>query len=96
MAGYGRPPYYQQQGGYGGQAHGQYPGYQQPPGGFVQRGGPPPGADPTLWSWFVAVDQDHSGQISADELRQALTNSNWSYFNPETCRLMIGNFILSV
>lgn len=26
------------------------------------------------------------------ELQQALTNANWSHFNPETCRLMIGLF----
>jgi Ca2+-binding EF-hand superfamily protein len=26
------------------------------------------------------------------ELQQALTNSNWTHFNPETCRLMIGLF----
>ena len=52
--------------------------------------GPPPGADPTLWSWFLTVDRDRSGQISTDELRQALMNNNWSHFNLETCRLMIG------
>ena len=52
--------------------------------------GPPPGADPTLWSWFQTVDRDRSGQISTDELRAALMNNNWSHFNLETCRLMIG------
>jgi len=73
---YGPPP-----------THGQYTGGYQP-----NFGGPPPGVDPTLWQWFQAVDQDRSGKITADELRQALTNSNWSHFNPETCRLMIGMF----
>ena len=53
-------------------------------------GGCPPGIDPTVYSWFVAVDADHSGQITAIELQQALTNGNWSHFNPEACRLMIG------
>ena len=53
-------------------------------------GGCPPGVDPTVFSWFVAVDADHSGQITANELQQALTNGNWSHFNPEACRLMIG------
>ena len=61
------------------------------PGGF---GGPPPGADTTLWNWFVTVDRDRSGQITADELQQALLNGNWSQFNSETCRLMIGNLLL--
>ena len=56
----------------------------------LHQGGCPPGVDPTLYSWFVAVDTDHSGAISTTELQQALTNGNWSHFNPETCRLMIG------
>lgn len=42
--------------------------------------------------WFQAVDQDRSGKITAKELQQALLNNNWSQFNPETCRLMIGMF----
>ena len=53
-------------------------------------GGCPPGVDPTVYAWFVAVDADKSGQITATELQQALTNGNWSHFNPEACRLMIG------
>ena len=52
--------------------------------------GCPPGVDPSVYSWFVAVDADNSGAISAKELQQALTNGNWSHFNAETCRLMIG------
>ena len=55
-----------------------------------QGGGAPPGVDPSLYSWFVAVDEDRNGHITASELQQALTNGNWSHFNPETCRLMIG------
>ena len=39
-----------------------------------------------------SVDADHSGKISAAELRQALVNGNWTHFNPETCRLLIGMF----
>ncbi|KAK2187299.1 hypothetical protein NP493_170g00015 [Ridgeia piscesae] len=54
--------------------------------------GPPPGVKPELWNWFQTVDADHSGQISVTELQQALLNGNWSPFNPETCRLMIGMF----
>lgn len=38
------------------------------------------------------MDRDRSGQITADELQQALLNGNWSQFNCETCRLMIGIF----
>lgn len=52
--------------------------------------GPPPGVDPSVYAWFVAVDADRSGQITATELQSALTNGNWSHFNSETCRLMIG------
>jgi len=40
----------------------------------------------------MAVDADRSGRISALELQQALVNGNWSHFNPETCRLMIGEW----
>lgn len=41
---------------------------------------------------YQSVDADNSGQISASELRAALVNSNWSHFNEETCRLLIGMF----
>ena len=39
-----------------------------------------------------SVDANHSGKITAQELNQALLNNNWSHFNPETCRLLIGMF----
>ena len=83
MSGYGSTPGYPSQMGY--PAHGG--GY---PGHFGEPPGPPPGADHTLWNWFITVDRDKSGQITADELQQALINGNWSQFNSETCRLMIG------
>jgi len=98
MAYPGQGGYPYQQGGYGqpqpAYGYGQYPGQQQPgyPGQAPMSMGPPPGADPTLWSWFQTVDRDRSGQISTDELRAALMNNNWSHFNLETCRLMIGMF----
>ena len=38
------------------------------------------------------MDQDRSGSITAEELQKALLNNNWSHFNAETCRLMIGMF----
>lgn len=39
-----------------------------------------------------AVDADRSGKITVEELRVALMNGNWTPFNAETCRLMIGMF----
>lgn len=81
-----RPPAHQGMQGY----HSQ-PGYPSapPPGGPHGMPAPPPGADPTLWNWFITVDHDKSGQITANELKQALINGNWTQFNDETCRLMI-------
>ena len=50
-------------------------------------------ADPQfLWNIFSQVDKDRSGQISTDELAQALSNGTWAPFNPETVRQMIGMF----
>lgn len=56
--------------------------------GFVAQ----PPIDPQVQQWFMTVDVDKSGRITAIELQQALVNANWSHFNPETCRLMIGEF----
>jgi len=50
--------------------------------------------DPSVYGWFMTVDQDRSGRINMFELQQALTNSNWTHFNAETCRLMIGKFLV--
>jgi len=56
-------------------------------------GQPPPPMDQNfLWGVFQKVDTDRSGQISANELGQALSNGTWAPFNPETIRLMIGMF----
>ncbi|KAI3385266.1 hypothetical protein SNEBB_007403 [Seison nebaliae] len=41
---------------------------------------------------FNAVDADGSGSISAKELQKALSNGQWTPFNPDTVRLMIGMF----
>ncbi|CAI8034746.1 Peflin [Geodia barretti] len=70
------------------------PSYSLPPAPqpATEAAGPPPGVNPELWGWFQSVDADKSGKISAMELRQALVNSNWSHFNQETCRLLIGMF----
>ncbi|KAI7905219.1 uncharacterized protein BX663DRAFT_502139 [Cokeromyces recurvatus] len=63
-----------------------------PPPPSSQPLGPPPGADPQLWSWFTAVDTDHSGQLSVHELQRALVNGDWSPFNIETVRTMVNMF----
>jgi len=87
--GYGGAPPPQ---GYGGAPPPQGYGGAPPPQGYGGAHQPPPGVNPELWQWFQAVDADHSGKITAIELQQALTNGNWSHFNAETCRLMIGMF----
>ncbi|KAK6333999.1 hypothetical protein TWF696_002510 [Orbilia brochopaga] len=53
---------------------------------------PPPGADPTLYPLFKAVDKDGSGQLSEKELRAALVNGDWTSFDPHTVRMMIRMF----
>jgi peflin len=57
----------------------QGPGYNyssRPPAGNYY--GPPQGADPQLWQYFSAVDADHSGSISVNELQTALVNGKLS------------------
>ncbi|XP_071813857.1 sorcin-like isoform X2 [Apostichopus japonicus] len=79
--------------GYGGAQAGGYPGH--PPTGYGAPGygtGAPPGADPNLWAWFQAVNVSRNGSIKAEELQQALLNSNWSTFKRETCETMIRTF----
>ncbi|EIM80821.1 EF-hand [Stereum hirsutum FP-91666 SS1] len=73
--------------GYG--ARGATPGGFAPPGGH---GGPPAGADPQLWSWFLAVDTDRSGHISAHELEKALINGDWTPFDLDTVKLLMSIF----
>jgi len=53
---------------------------------------PPPNADPRLWEWFIAVDTDNSGEISAFELQKALVNGNWTPFDVDTCKMLMGIF----
>lgn len=57
---------------------------------FIIGWGGQPAVSPEVQQWFMSVDRDRSGRISALELQQALVNANWSHFNAETCRLMIG------
>ncbi|KAH9168008.1 hypothetical protein EDB89DRAFT_1994539 [Lactarius sanguifluus] len=63
-------------------------------GGFavMRESVPPPGANPKLWSWFVSVDVDRSGSISAPELQRALINGDWTTFDLDTVKLLMGLF----
>lgn len=87
---YGAPP--PAQGSYGG-APGA--GYGGAAGGFAPAAasrGPPPGADPQLWSWFQAVDTDRSNHITAPELERALINGDWTPFDLDTVKLLMSIF----
>ncbi|KAH9962481.1 hypothetical protein BJV74DRAFT_890570 [Russula compacta] len=53
---------------------------------------PPPGADPKLWSSFLAVDVDQSGKISMHELQRALVNGDWTPFDLDTVKLLMDTF----
>ncbi|KAJ7093231.1 hypothetical protein C8R44DRAFT_402144 [Mycena epipterygia] len=68
-----------------GSRHGHHQAYQQPP-------GPPPGGDPQLYQYFSAVDQDRSGSISVTELQSALVNGNWTRFDLDTVKMLMGIF----
>ena len=50
------------------------------------------GPQDQIRQWFMAVDADRSGQISATELQRALVNGNMSRFSEETCRMLISMF----
>ena len=54
--------------------------------------GHPGGPQDQIRQWFLAVDADRSGQISAMELQRALVNGNMSKFSEETCRMLISMF----
>ncbi|CAD6241189.1 GSCOCG00009210001-RA-CDS [Cotesia congregata] len=47
---------------------------------------------PEVRQWFEAVDRDHSGKISALELKAALANGRGGTFSDTACNLMIGMF----
>ncbi|SPO48761.1 related to programmed cell death protein (calcium-binding protein) [Moesziomyces antarcticus] len=97
QGGYGAPPP-GQQGGYGG-GGAQQSSYGAPPGQgygrpqvYNSNTGPPPGADPQLWQWFIAVDRDRSGQINPQELSQALVNGDWTPFDLDTVKMLMSVF----
>ena len=62
------------------------------PRGYPAPGGYRPQVDPQISQWFYAVDTDRSGQITFNELQQALVNGNWSRFSEEACRMFIEMF----
>ncbi|KDN44094.1 EF-hand [Tilletiaria anomala UBC 951] len=106
--GYGAPPAQSGGGGYGGSYGQQPPGgsgYGAPPAGgtgggyppqrpqaYSSRTGPPPGADPQLWQWYLSVDRDGSGTIGPQELQQALVNGDWSAFDLDTVKMLMSIF----
>ncbi|KAJ7273209.1 hypothetical protein C8J57DRAFT_1317157 [Mycena rebaudengoi] len=53
---------------------------------------PPPTGDPQLYQFFSAVDQDRSGAISVTELQSALVNGNWTRFDLDTVKMLMGIF----
>ena len=61
-------------------------------GGGYRPPGHPGGPQDQIRQWFLAVDADRSGQISAMELQRALVNGNMSKFSEETCRMLISMF----
>ncbi|KAJ7469312.1 hypothetical protein B0H11DRAFT_2043920 [Mycena galericulata] len=57
------------------------------------RGGPRLMPIPSaLWNWFSSVDTDRSGSISATELERALINGDWTPFDLDTVKLLMGIF----
>jgi Ca2+-binding EF-hand superfamily protein len=52
----------------------------------------PPAADAQLYQYFSAVDQDRSGSISVPELQSALVNGNWTRFDLDTVKMLMGIF----
>ncbi|KAJ7929233.1 hypothetical protein B0H13DRAFT_1964404 [Mycena leptocephala] len=68
-----------------GSRHGHQSYHAQPP-------PPPQGGDPQLFQYFSAVDQDRSGAISVTELQSALVNGNWTRFDLDTVKMLMGIF----
>ncbi|KAJ7184260.1 hypothetical protein C8R46DRAFT_455452 [Mycena filopes] len=67
-----------------GSRHGHHQSYQAPP--------PQQAGDPQLYQYFSAVDQDRSGSISVTELQSALVNGNWTHFDLDTVKMLMGIF----
>ncbi|XP_055346290.1 peflin-like [Paramacrobiotus metropolitanus] len=45
-----------------------------------------------LRTWFAAIDESNDGHISAQELRQALLNDNFTPFHEDTVKMMLKMF----
>jgi len=87
---YGRTPSYGHgNAGYSGYGYGQQ---QQPQQQQHQHRYAPAGADPQLWQWFSSVDTDGNGTITANELQQALVNGDWTNFDLDTVKMLMGIF----
>jgi len=72
------------------------PGSASYPGGFAPQGPPPivprnPQQD-ECYSWFVAIDQDGSGEISPQELQSALMNDGGLKFSAGTVKYLMSIF----
>lgn len=76
--------------------------YGQPAPGYGYAAAPPPQfagyqpgfqpQNPTAWALFQAVDRDRSGQVSINELHQALSNGGYTTFSRKTTRLLMKMF----
>lgn len=72
------------------------PGDHSYPGGFAPQGPPPivprnPQQD-ECYSWFVAIDQDGSGELSPQELQSALMNDGGLKFSISTVKYLMSVF----
>ncbi|KAJ7288816.1 hypothetical protein C8J57DRAFT_1495082 [Mycena rebaudengoi] len=66
-------------------------GFASPPASRLQPGANPHGTR-GLWSWFFSVDTDHTGAITAPELKRVLFNDDWTPFDVDTVKLLMTIF----
>ncbi|KAI9452871.1 hypothetical protein BJY52DRAFT_1291442 [Lactarius psammicola] len=76
----------------GPQPQGTYPNWESSPAQLVA---PPDTQDDEQVAWFTAIDQDNSGQVSAEELQSALINGyGGKRFSSQTVKYLMGVFDL--